>query len=272
MVQDSAARVQLQRLVKDNRAIALLILGCIGAIALLQVPQLRRLQNPSETLPLAELQGQLAAEAASLDVVRSLPSFGVGNLIANWTFLNFLQYFGDTEARTRTDYSLSPQYFDIIVKHDPFFLRTYQYISTSTSQYAGQPERTVQLLNQGLERMSPTFPPESYLLWRYKGIDELLFLGNASAARQSFETAANWAEASGLPDSAIAADISRQTAEFLVANPDSNYAQFSAWLMVLQTAPDSTTQDNAAQRIEALGGSFIRNPDGTFQVRPPAQD
>lgn len=251
---------------------ALGVVGCLGAIALLQVPQLRQLQARSETASLQEIQRDLEAERVRLNILEQAPSFGFENLIASWTFLNFLQYFGDEPVRSRTDYALSPEYFDVILRRDPRFLNAYTFLSTSTAMYAGNPQRAIALTDEGLEHLSPTLPPDSHYIWRTKAIDELLFLGDAAAARQSFETAADWAEASGQPEGQSVASLSRQTATFLANNPDSSYAQFSAWMMVLTNAPDSRTRSTAASRIKALGGDVVPQPDGTFQIKPPPSD
>ncbi|MGG6296089.1 hypothetical protein ACQ4M4_17010 [Leptolyngbya sp. AN02str] len=248
------------------------IAGCLGLLVVLQLPQLRQLQVRSQTATEAEIEQDLTIQRARLNVLRSLPSFGFQNLIANWTFLNFLQYFGDKELRQRTDYSLSPEFFDIVLSRDPRFWQAYQFVSTSTSMYAGQPERAVGIMNQSLQYVTPEAPPQAFYAWRIKGIDELLFLGDIPAAQQSFETAAAWAEASSLPEAASVADFSRQTAAFLANNPDSRFAQFSAWFMVLQTAPDDETRAIAVQRIESLGGAIVQNEDGTYQAIPPSSD
>ncbi|MEY3327985.1 MAG: hypothetical protein RLZZ115_866, partial [Cyanobacteriota bacterium] len=58
-------------------------------------------------------------EAARLGLLKKFPTLGYGNLVAGWTFLNFLQYFGDNLAREQTDYELLDNYFEVIVAHDP---------------------------------------------------------------------------------------------------------------------------------------------------------
>ena len=250
----------------------LAIATSVGAIVFLQVPQLQRLKTRSETAPIASIRGDLETEKTRLNLLQTLPAFGFQNLIADWTFLNFLQYFGDSQARERTDYSLSPDYFEVVLKHDPRFLATYTFLSTSSSLYAGLPERSVAITAKGLESLTPTVPQGSYYVWRSRGIDELLFLGDAQAARQSFTTAAEWADASGTPEGRSSAQLSRQTAAFLASNPNSKYAQFFAWTMVLNNAPDDKTRNHAVARIRQMGGSVIPNPDGTYQLRPPTQD
>jgi len=246
--------------------------GCIGAIVLLQWPQLQQLRIRSQDAPITDLRRDLEAERVQLDLLENVPTFGYQNILADWVFLRFLQYFGDEPVRQRTDYRLSPEYFEVILKKDPFFSLAYLFMANSTSVYAGMPERAIQLTEEGLSRLSPQVPSDSFYLWQRKGIDELVFLGDTAAAQASFLTAAEWAEASSNPEGARVAANSRQTAAFLARNPDSRFAQFSSWSTVLATAQDDLTRKTAVERIEQLGGQVISKPDGTFQLVPPPSD
>ncbi len=257
---------------KQAIALSSLILGCLGAIALLQQPQLQQLKNRNETAPVEILQRDVAVERARLELLQKMPSFGFDNVIADWTFLNFLQYFGDSPARRRTDYRLSPDYFEVVLDRDPRFLTAYIFLSTSTALYAGMPERSVAIATRGLERLSPTAPPQSFYAWRGVGIDQLLFLGDPQAARHSFETAAAWAEASGLPEGQFSAEISHRTAQFLANNPNSKSAQIAAWTMVLGNAPDEKTRNLVLERLRSLGAIVTQDPDGSLKIQPPAED
>jgi len=122
-------------------------------------------------------------------------------------------------------------------------------------------------MDQGLQSLTPTLPDGSYLVWRNKAIDELLFLGDGRTARQSFLTAAEWAEASALPGSESAANASRQTAAFLATNPDSKSAQIAAWGIVLTSARDDRSRQTAIDRIRALGGEVSITPEGAIRVQ-----
>ena len=250
----------------------LVALACMGAIALLQIPQLQHQLHKSQTATAAQLQREIQAEQTRLSLLKTLPTFGFNNLIADWTFLNFLQYFGDNAARRKTDYRLSPDYFEVILSRDPHFLAAYTYASTSTALYAGLPERSIAIMKRSLQSLKPDAPPGSYYAWRQLGIDQLLFLGDAEAARQSFSTAADWARRSKVPGSEAVADLSQQTADFLSRNPTSKTAQISAWIMVLGSAPDDRTQKTAVERIEILGGKVIKNADGTYSIQAPPND
>ena len=250
----------------------LVALTCIGAIALLQIPQLQLQLHKSQTATVEQLQRETQAEQTRLSLLKTLPAFGFNNLIADWTFLNFLQYFGDNAARSKTDYRLSPDYFDVILSRDPNFLAAYTYASTSIAMYAGQPERSIALLKRALQSLRPDVPPGSFYAWRQLGIDQLLFLGDAQGARQSFTTAADWARRSGIAGSSAIAEVSQQTADFLSRNPSSKTAQISAWTMVLGSAPDDRTQKTAVSRIELLGGKVVQNSDGTYSIQAPPTD
>jgi hypothetical protein len=145
-------------------------------------------------------------------------------------------------------------------------------MSGSVSNFAAQPEASVEMFSQGLAQMTPTFPKDSFYLWRYKGVDQLLFLGDGVAAQRSFQTSADWARQSSHPDAALIAESSQQTADFLANNPDSRLAQINAWLSVLGNAFDDTTRQRTIERIEALGGRIIPNADGGFSVQLPDKD
>ena len=200
----------------------------IISITSLQFSRLQQLKSDVEKVDNTNPWIQNTAEQ-QLDILRLLPKFGYKNIFADWTFLNFLQYFGDSNLRQKIGYSLSANYFEVIIDSDPYFIESYEFLVNSISIYAGQPQKTISLLEKGLETMTPNVPQHSYLLWRHKGTDELLFLGDTQSAQKSYEMAANWAEQSSAEDSFSVAALSRQTAKFLEAAPNSNPAQISAW-------------------------------------------
>lgn len=238
-------------------------------VGLLQFPRMQTLVNGHKTASLETLEKDINAEKVRLNFLKQLPSFGYDNLMANWVYLSFIQYFGDDEVRDKTGYSLSPEYFEVILDHDPRFLAAYLSLSTSTSIYAGMPERSIKLMEKGLKSLTPWVPRKSYYVWRYKGIDELLFLGNSTFSAQSFTTAAAWASHYSDQESKQVVFLSQKTAEFLHHNPSSKIAQIAAWTMVLNNKVDQKTQKRATGAIEALGGKVISNPDGTVKIKLP---
>ncbi len=247
-------------------------IACFGGVVGLQMPRLQQIRSSEDTITPAQIKQELAAEEVRLQLWRRMPSFGFNNLLANWVFLQFSQYFGDDPVRDQTGYGLSPKYFEIIIDRDPKFMGIYVPLSTSISLYAAQPEKSIALMNQGLKSMTPQNPPRSYFVWRLKGIDQLLFLGDGLGAKKSFLTSAAWA--SGYPDqeSKALAAASQQTAQFLAKNPQSKNAQVMAWTMVLGNVPDERTKKIARQRLESLGAKLVANPDGSVSVLSPPSD
>lgn len=244
---------------------------CMLGVGLLQFPKMQKLLHSNKT-PSLEIQRTIDSEKVRLNFLKRMPSFGYNNIIANWVYLNFVQYFGDDEARAKTGYSLSPEYFEVILGRDPRFIPAYLSLSTSTSMYAGMPERSIKLTQKALKSLSPWVPEKSYYVWRYKGIDELLFLGKSSTAQDSFEIAADWASQHTDQESKQAASVSQKTAEFLKQNPNSKLARIASWTMILNNQVDQTTRQRAINEIEALGGKVITNPDGIYKIKLSEND
>lgn len=245
---------------------------CIAGVGWLQVPQLRRVIASKQHVSQPQLEREVEAEKLRLNFLEKVPAFGFDNLMSDWVFLNFLQYFGDDDARAKTGYVISPEYFEVILKHDPRFLQAYLALSVSTSMYAGMPERSVGLMEKGLKSVTAQVPHRSYYIWRYKGIDELLFLGNHQAAKQSFEKAAEWASTYPDPESKQVAELSERTAEFLARNPESKSAQIAAWTMVLNNQVDERTRKIAISKIQELGGQVEVTPEGIVRISIPQEE
>jgi hypothetical protein len=242
-------------------AINLGAIAAFAAIALsLQFPKLnQRLSGQT----LAETRKSVRDEEARLKLIRQLPSRGLGfnNMIANFAFLQFLQYFGDDIARNnfQTGYGLSPLYFANIVDRDPRFLSSYIYMSSSVSMFAGLPREAINIYSKGLKALDPDRQPSAYTVWRYKATDQLLFLGDAKGARESYLQAAAWGDRASLSDkklvenSKLVAEFSRQSAKWLEEDRDLTKAQIGAWSMALQNAVDKKTVQIIAQEVDKLG-------------------
>jgi hypothetical protein len=251
-------------------AIALLSLGTISA---LQLTSLKHLEKKSQqVLTPAEYQQEAQQIALKLKLLQRSPSFGFDNLIADSAFLQFLQYFGDTKARIQTGYGLAPNFFQVIVPRDPRFLRSYLFLSVSSTIYAGRPDLTVALMNQGLKSLSPKFSPDSYSIWVFKANDELLFLNDYQAAQKSYQMAANWASLQPNSEAQAAAESLQRTATFLKRKPKSKTAQINAWMMILSNAFDNRTRGLAVQNLKRLGVKITVAPDGKLKLLAPKPD
>jgi hypothetical protein len=257
----------LQRISYSFFSYLISLLCFIGVISL---QKQHRSQNLLSSNKIDYSQKEQALKIA-LEAQKKSPYFGFNNLIADWNFLQYVQYFGDQQARQQVGYSLTTDYFQEIVRADPLFLEAFFRLSTANSIFAGRPEKTVSLMDQVLQFISPKHFPFAYLIWTYKATDELLFLGDIKAAQYSYEMAAKWAEARGDLFGKEAAIRPRETAQFLATNPDSKNAQISAWTMILSNVNDLKTKQYVFEQIKNLGADITITNDGRIEIKLPEQ-
>lgn len=255
---------------KNNRltiSIATTILSIIGLITLQKNYYSNHLLT-EDNINYKQQEQKLKAKA---NFQKNMPSLGFNNLIADWAFLKYIQYFGDTEAREKVGYSVITDYFETIVNKDPRFIEAHFSLSTANSIFAGKPDRTVSLLETSLESITPEMNSYPFLLFAYKATDEILFLGDLDAAKKSYKQAARWAEMRGDETGEIMSNNYRKTIAFLNSNPDSTKTQISGWTMILQNNQDPKVQQYALKKIEKLGGIVTVNPNGQFKIESPGR-
>ena len=243
-----------------------LLFAYIALISWFQISEVKQVHNKFENLSTKKTVKTESELRKKLKIAKEMPSLGFRNLVADGVFLNFLQYFSDVSERKDTTQSLSPDFFETIIALDPFYRDYYLFLSSSVTLYAAQPQKAVKIMEEGLEAITPNILSDSFYIWRYKAVDELLFLGNSQLAQRSFEQAAEWASHSIAPDSKAMGIASRKTAEFLAADPDSHAAQIAAWSSILSNALNDDIRRKAVQRINELGGIVRFREDGSIEI------
>jgi hypothetical protein len=256
------------KLVTFAALMSLLVVG----MAAMQSSKLKSLRAVDKSLDPAVLQQESRSRANQLDLMKKMPKFGFNNMAANTSFIDFMSYFGSTDARNVNGYSLGFDYFDVVIKEDPRFFLAYYYLSGTGSSYLADPARTVKMMNEGFKSIKPDSPKYSYYLWRLKGTNELLFLGESQMARASMEKAADWAQQAGDEEGRRVAEISGNTAKFLAKNSNSKQARFGAWAGILDTAIDDSARKLAIAKILELGGKVEQDAQGKIRIIPPATD
>ena len=251
---------------KDTGFVGLITIAILAMVGVVML-QRSRLNQPS--LWIENPAQAMEQENIKLQMLKQTPSFGFDNLLANWVFLNFLQYYGDEPARQKTGYGLSPEYFDIITRRDPRFTMAYLFLSGSVSHQLGKPELAVAMMQRGTDALSPQIDDAAFQVWRLKALDQLLLLGDIPGAINSFERAADWTKGTSYAE---VEPILRGTANFLRTDPNSKPVRVLAWGSIYEQAlalGDKQTEARARQEILALGGRIVEK-DGNVIVLPPA--
>ena len=244
--------------------------GQLGGMSQVGVPGQKPLSATSAASFKQAAQQEAQQEALRLKMLKTIPSFGFDNLIADWTFLKFLQYFGDDEAREVTGYNLSQDYFDIVTQRDPRWADIYLFLSTAISFYQAKPETAVNLMDRGTRALavSPQIHSQSWIVWRTKGLDELLLLGDIPESIRSHEMAADWVQ--GSPEWSKLAPVFRATAEYLRRDPDSVLVRFTAWNTVYSQTTDKLVRQRARQALVKLGAQVQKDKNGKESfILPP---
>lgn len=162
-----------------------------------------------------------------LAVLEQLPSFGFDNAIASWIFLQYLQYFGNQDARDITGCRLNSVYLDQVTQRDPRFFIPYIFVPGGVSYCQGEPLKSIELLERGLEAITPDIQENVFVLALLKALDRFLLLGDIPGAIAAYERAADLAAAT--ETYASFAPYYRRTAQWLRDNPDSLQARFIGW-------------------------------------------
>ncbi|NCS24873.1 MAG: hypothetical protein GPI96_10270 [Microcystis aeruginosa BS13-02] len=245
--------------VKKSLNLSLLkTLGLVAVIGGLIIAIVEMQQEKVKTLTKEKLlernyRQESSRENSQVQLLKNIPSFGFNNMLANWSMLQFIQYYGDGDARKETGYGLSPDFMEVVTKNDPKFVRAYLMMSVASSLNAGKPEKTVEIMNKGLSKLTPDVT-DAYFIWLYKGVDELLFLGDIPAAKKSNQMAADWAKIAG---NEFIEKSARGTVKFLETNPDSRAPRVGAWMLVWLNSQDEETRRLAKENIEKLGGKLV---------------
>ena len=229
---------------------------CLAGIVILQSQEYKK---STQSINSANYLIQEEEQARLINWQQQSPKLGFRNLMADWSYLNFVQYFGDKTARETIGYELIPDYFKTISTIDPHFTQAHLRLSIANSMYAGHPEQTIALMDRVLNSVNPE-SDQAALLWTSKGLDELLFLGDKEAAIKSYKMAAKWAD---LQSKNFDNYLLRDNWQFYRANSDRQAnRQYSLTIKDLEKALESTSEiDLKMAQIRAWSSVLVHIKD-----------
>ncbi len=224
---------------------------CLAGIVILQAQEYKQ---SVQKLNRANYLDREQEQAKLIEFQKETPFLGFDNMAADWSYLNFVQYFGDRSARDTIGYKLVPNYFETITQIDPRFTQAYLRLSIANSMYAGNPEQTIALMEKVLASVEPS--DRAALLWTSKGLDELLFLGDKEAAIKSYKTAAKWAALEpSSPDGLTIKDL--EAALKSTDEIDLKEAQIRAWSSVLVYIKDDRRSREIVAKINRFQAELL---------------
>ena len=219
------------------------------ALAGIVVLQAQEYKKSVRKLNNADYLAQEQQQARTVDWQKRSPHLGFANLKANLTYLDFVQYFGDSHARDTIGYKLVPDYFETINSIDPRFTKAHLSLSVANSVYAGNPTQTIALMEQALESVDPESKDAAFL-WTYKGLDELLFMGDKQAAIDSYTMAAKWTSLTNKEDPETIENLAIALED--ASEIELKEAQVRAWSGVLAYIRDNQRQREIMNKIAGL--------------------
>ncbi|MEL6494460.1 MAG: hypothetical protein AAFQ41_04960 [Cyanobacteria bacterium J06623_7] len=220
------------------------------ALAGIVVLQAQEYKKSVRQLNSADYLAREQERARSIDWQQQSPNLGFANLKANAAYLDFVQYFGNAHARETIGYELVPEYFEAINSIDPRFTRAHLTLSVANSMYAGKPDQTIALMERALASVEPESSDAAFL-WTYKGLDELLFMGDKQAALDSYAMAAKWKSLTD-PEYGTVTIEDLATALENASEVELKQAQIKAWSNVLAYIRDNQRQGEILAKIDAL--------------------
>lgn len=179
---------------------------------------------------------------------RIATTLGFRNLLADWYWLQYVQYFGDSDGRRSSGYGYAAAYLELITALNPQFLFAYTQANHAVAEAMGEPERAVRFLEAGARR-NPGRPdalamPGTWYLYRLAGSVVFRHFRDYRRAGELFARAAS---EPGAP-----AVMKENAAAFFAAANDRERA-IGLWLEFLRLAPTEAMRAEARRHLGELG-------------------
>jgi tetratricopeptide (TPR) repeat protein len=233
-----------------TKSIVLTLLGCLPLVAVVayshekiaSLLQKETVEAPQTTLPPPEAV--------------KLCAMGYDQLVADWYWLSFVQYIGDSEGRSRDKYAQADKYLDLIVGLDPKFVKAYWFAAFVVGGDQKQPELAAKFIDRGIEAN-----PNNWYLPFIGGINQYLFAHNDLAAAKYYRMASKFP---GAPDW-----LGRQ-AQMLEAHIPSFIKEINTWDNIYRSTKDPLVKEKARAKLIGLW-DYVRASAKTDVIKNKAQ-
>jgi tetratricopeptide (TPR) repeat protein len=210
---------------------------CLGLIAALQWPRSDLSKRTDSVLTAPPVLPKAEAIKPFL--------FGLDNLVADWYWLQYVQYFGDTEAREKTNFDYCDDYLELITALDPKFVKAYAAASYAVAGMQDNPDKALKILAQGI-KLNPATEGSWELYRNYAGV-AFLYKKDLPTAAKYFTKAA---DAPGAPA------VFRSFAAAFYSKMNNKERAISLWVQYYREAPTQDLKDKTRKKLIDLGVWF----------------
>ncbi len=196
------------------------------------------------------LSSQLLPTAQSVRLV----SLGFDQVLADFYWLEFVGYVGDTTQRRVDRYALADQYLELITGLDPTFVQAYWFVAFIIGSEQERPQRADELLNRGIDANR-----DNWILPFIAGNNQYLYANDGVAAARYYRMAAKFP---GAPEW-----LGRQ-ANILESNAPQLIKHAYSWLSIFNSAEQSLVKERAREQcIKLWIGVFKTAPNDVYRSR-----
>jgi len=179
-----------------------------------------------------------------------LIALGFDQLVADFYWLAFVGYIGDSSARAVDHSVLADRYLDLITGLDPHFVQAYWFCAFTVGSDAKRPLRANAIIQRGIKEN-----PDNWYLPYIAGINMYLFAHDEIAASKYYAVASKFPSAPKW--------LGRQAA-ILAANLPSTIKQICIWEAIYTSETTPLIRRKAKEKLVALWehmyGSSPRGP------------
>jgi tetratricopeptide (TPR) repeat protein len=210
---------------------------CVGLIAALQWPRSDLSKRTDRVLTAPPILPKAEAIKPFL--------FGMDNLVADWYWLQYVQYFGDGVARKKTNFDYCDDYLELITALDPKFVKAYAAASYAVAGMQDNPDKALQILARGI-KLNPATEGSWELYRNYAGV-AFLYKKDLPTAAKYFAKAA---DAPGAPE------VFRSFAAAFYNRMNDKERAVSLWVQYYREAPTQELKDKTKKNLIDLGVWF----------------
>lgn len=186
------------------------------------------------------------ADRIGAAAVRSIPSaeavklvaLGYDQLVADYYWLEFIGYFGDSQARSRDNYALAHQYLELVTALDPNFVQPYWFAAFAVGAEEKRPLTAAKIIERGI-----ACNQDNWYLPYIAGINMYLFAHDDLQAARYYRMAAKFPQAPSW--------LGRQ-AELLAAHIPGIIKELRVWDSIYREERSPLVRDHARLRLIEL--------------------